>query len=80
MNEAIKRFYSDPHWESVEQDIIEYLKPITDVNTIDTNQSPEVVHAEVRARQIAYEKLMAFANTTGLIRQKIKQPKKISFR
>lgn len=80
MNEAVKQFYKDPNWESVEEDIIDYINPIADVMTIDTNQPSEVVHAEVKARQIAFEKLMSFVKTTGILRSNYQRPSTTSFR
>jgi len=70
------RFYQDPEWYQVEDIILEFINPLKDMSTIDTKQPAEHVKAEVIARRLAYESLIGFVRSSGLIRpEKLKDIK-----
>jgi hypothetical protein len=62
-----KKFFSDPEWASVEKIIVEFIEPLTDMSTVDTNQPAEHVKAEILARTKAYNCLYDFLEQTRIV-------------
>jgi len=64
-----EKFFKDPDWRLVEQLFLEYLRPLLDLTKIDTKRSNDEITADVRARQIAYDRLMDFLIGAGLLKK-----------
>ncbi len=63
-----KRFLQDPDWYQVEELVLEFINPLRDLSTIDVTQPAEHVKAEVIGREMAYESLIGFVRSSGIIR------------
>lgn len=63
-----KRFTQDPDWFQVEEVISEFLKPLLDLNDIDSTLSAEELKIELLARKKSYEALEGFVTSRGLSR------------
>ena len=72
METLIARFFQDPEWPKVEEMILRYVLPLSDMSTIDLTQPAEHVKAEVIGRIRAYESLTKFLSDTKLINRPIK--------
>lgn len=52
----------------MEELILEHIKPLLDMNTLDTSKPAEEVKAEIIGRRLHYEALAAFVRSSGIIR------------
>jgi hypothetical protein len=75
-----KRFLSDPDWYQVEELVLEFINPLLDLKTVDTKQPPEAVKAEIIGRKLAYDSLIGFTRSSGIIRSELKEDKPNIFR
>ena len=66
--EKLARFYNDPEWYFLEEEILEFIEPLLDVFTIDINSTPEDVKAQVMSRRIAYEQMTKFLESSRLLK------------
>ena len=67
-------FFQDPRWVAVEELILEYINPLLDMTTVDTDQPAEAVKAEIIGRRLAHEKLSQFVSQVGIISNPTKAP------
>lgn len=78
-NKLYSKFFSDPDWALVEEMILKFIEPLKDSTTIDKTQPAEHVKAELIARELAYNALWDFLQTSHLVgRKPLKE--KINFR
>lgn len=70
-----KSFFQDPRWAEVEEMILKYIEPLTDMNTLDLKQPAEHVKAEIMGRTIAYRSLKDFLESTKIISRPLKEIK-----
>ena len=67
-----KSFFQDPRWAEVEDLILNYIEPLTDMNTIDLKQPAEHVKAEIIGRTLAYKSLKDFLESTKVVGRPLK--------
>lgn len=68
INEDLRnKFFSDPDWSKVENIILDYIEPLTDMSTVDTNQTAETVKAEIIGRSLAYKSLYKFLQDSQIV-------------
>jgi hypothetical protein len=65
-------FFQDPRWAEVEDMIMKFIDPLTDMNTIDLKQPAEHVKAEIIGRTIAYNSLKEFLTSTKVLSRPLK--------
>lgn len=75
LQELQTTFFQDPRWAEVEDLILKFINPLTDINTIDLNQPAEHVKAEIIGRTIAHNTLKEFLNSTKVVSRQIKEIK-----
>ena len=75
IQELKKRFFQDPQWAEMEELILKYIEPLTDMSTIDLKQPAEHVKAEVIGRILAHNSLAEFLNSSKVISRPIKTQK-----
>ncbi len=63
-----KRFTEDPEWYQVEEVIEEFINPLLSILEIDIKAKAEDVKAEVIGKKKAYEALVGFVRSKGLVR------------
>lgn len=68
-----KTFFQDPRWAEVEDMIMKYITPLTDMNTIDLKQPAEHVKAEIIGRTLAYKSLKEFLESTKVVSRQLKE-------
>lgn len=68
--EVKDRFFKDPQWYLMEELILEFINPLLELKTIDKSQSAEHVKAEVIAREMSYNALIAFVRSSGMVSEK----------
>lgn len=61
------KFFSDPDWGEIEQIVLSYIEPLTDMSTVDTTQSAETVKAEIIGRTLAYKTLYQFLSDSQIV-------------
>lgn len=59
-----------PEWLEVERLLKNKVSELMDLRTIDNNLSPDDMKIEIRARQMAIEKLLDFLDENGFSRSK----------
>lgn len=79
LKQKLRKFFQDPDWVLVERMILDYIDPLSNVQSIDSKQSNDVIATEVRGRQIATEKLKLFLNECQILGRKITNPKENNF-
>ena len=67
-----KSFFQDPRWLEVEDLILGYIEPLTDMNSIDLKQPAEHVKAEIIGRTLAYKSLKDFLESTKVVSRPLK--------
>lgn len=66
-----EKFFNDPDWALVEQMIVQYLEPLTGVDSVDTKRTNDEIATDVRARQLAIENLGKFLKDCRILRKQI---------
>lgn len=70
-----KTFFQDPRWKEVEDLLLSYIEPLTDMNTIDDTQPAEHVKAEIIGRKLAYRSIKEFLDSTKVVSRPLKEIK-----
>ena len=78
--EKLARFYNDPEWYLVEEEILSFIEPLVDVFGIDIESSPEDVKAQVMSRRVAYTQMKDFLHNAKLLKEKEPKPKENPYR
>ena len=60
-----EKFFSDPDWKAVERVISDYIDPLMDMSSVDTNQPAEEVKAETIRIMTAGKKQSGFIFNSG---------------
>lgn len=68
-------FFQDPRWAEVEDMIMKFIDPLTDMNTLDLKQPAEHVKAEIIGRTIAYNSLKDFLTSTKVLSRPMREIK-----
>ena len=71
-------FFQDPRWPEMEELILSYIEPLTDMKTLDLKQPAEHVKAEILGRIYAHEALQRFLEDSKILNKP--QTEKSSFR
>jgi len=69
LNAKLNKFFQDPDWILVEEMINDYIDPLRDVSTINTDRPADAVMAEVAGRKLTVEKLTMFLRDARIIGQ-----------
>ena len=80
LNAKLNKFFQDPDWILVEEMINDYIDPLRDVSTIDTNRPADAVMAEVAGRKLTVEKLTTFLRDARIIGQITRNKGGVSFK
>lgn len=75
MRDLTDKFFQDPDWKEVENIILEYINPLLEMDSVDTNQPAEHVKAEIIGRKLAYNCLIDFLNENKLVTRDVKKVK-----
>lgn len=67
LKEVQEVFFTDPRWKTVEELILEYINPLLDMTTVDTNLDGETVRAEIIGRKLAHELMYNFMKQTKML-------------
>ena len=68
MNNEIKtKFFADPDWEKVEDELRLFIEPLVDMNELDWERPPGEFKAELRAKIALYKELSKFLQESGII-------------
>lgn len=68
--QKLSRFYNDPEWYLVEEEILSFIEPLVDIFSVDVESSPEDVKAQVMSRRVAYTQLTDFLRASKLLKEK----------
>ncbi len=79
MPPAPQRFFQDPEWHVLENMILDHIKPLLDLDTLDTSKPAEEVKAEIIGRRLHYNALIDFVRSSGMVRNE-KLPNKDIFK
>lgn len=72
---------NDPAWKSIEDRIKEFCLQQLDLTNIDDTQTSEAVHAEVKARKIAYNAMSSLMREFGILAKNgISKKERISYK
>jgi len=80
INSKLNKFFQDPDWLLVEEMISDYIEPLRDISTIDTNRPADAVMAEVAGRKITVEQLTKFLRDCRIIGQITKNKQSVNFK
>lgn len=75
-----ERFFQDPEWGLVIDEIAKYIDPMRDLLTIDVSKDAEDVKAQVIARQIAFSNLDKFLQDSKVTYKPLSENKPNKFR
>jgi hypothetical protein len=64
------KFVSDPDWVLVEELLLNYMKPLTETENIDTSMPAEHVKAELIARNLLKSAVDKFLDQTKIIQHR----------
>jgi len=69
-----EHFFTHAHWESLLRLIDLYIEPLKDIQDLDTtNKDNDQIATELRARQLAYDRLRQFVDDTLMLRKQTEQ-------
>lgn len=71
------RFYKDPEWYQVEDLILEFINPLLDMTSVNTNQPAEAVKAEIIGRRLAYDSLIKFVRGSKMLNRELPDNKNL---
>jgi len=80
LNAKLNKFFQDPDWILVEEMINDYIDPLRDVSTINTDRPADAVMAEVAGRKLTVEKLTMFLRDARIIGQITRNKGGVSFK